>query len=136
VADLEAEVTRVERAGGGWLPLVFTKICVCPGDQEAISPTDFDAFATWLAKRPGTRVRTVDQVMGGPLKPVHGTPLKRLVPDPSAAISNKEPLSRQSAWTIAGLGIGQAQIIFTGVVASVAVVLTYRLATRGQRHGI
>jgi len=136
VADLEAEVMRVEHAGGGWLPLVFTKVCVCPGDEDAISPTDFETFVSWLGKRPGTTVKTVDQVMGGALRPVRGTPLKRLVPDPSAAISSNEPLSRQSAWTLLGLGIGQAQIIFTGVVASVAMVLTYRIATRGQRHGI
>ena len=97
---------------------------------------DFEAFVSWVGQRPGTTVKTVDQVMGGALRPVRGTPLKRLVPDPSAAISSNEPLSRQSAWTILGLGIGQAQIIFTGVVASVAMVLTYRIATRGQRHGI
>lgn len=136
VAGLEDEVARVERAGGGWLPLVFTKVCVCPGEQDAISPTDFEAFVTWVAERPGTTVKTVDQVMGGPLKAVHGDPLRRLVPDPSAAISSDEPLSRRSAWTILGLGIGQAQIIFTGVIVSVAMVVTYRIATRGQRHGI
>jgi hypothetical protein len=109
-------------------------VCVCPGEHDAVSPADFDAFVSWVAGRPNTSVKTVDQVMGGALKPVRGEPLERLVPDPSSAIG--QPLSRQSAWTVLGLGIGQAQIIFTGVAVSVAMVLTYRIATRGNRHGI
>jgi peptidoglycan/xylan/chitin deacetylase (PgdA/CDA1 family) len=133
---LQAQVTRVEEAGGGWLPLVFTKVCVCPGEHEAISPRDFDLFVAWVERRPNTKVKTVDQVMGGVLKPVHGAALERLVPDPSSAISRQEPLSRQAAWTVLGLGMGQAQIIFTGVAVSIAMVVTYRLATRGNRHGV
>lgn len=134
LSDLEAIVTRAEQAGGGWVPLVFTKVCVCPADHEAISPADFKAFVGWLQERPDIAVKTVDEVMGGELKPVHGVPLKRLVPDPSSAISRQEPLSKAPAWSVLGFGIGQAQIIFTGVAVSVAMILTYRLATRGNRH--
>lgn len=134
VPDLKAIVTRAERAGGGWVPLVFTKVCVCPTDHDAITPDDFAAFVDWLLTRPNVTVKTVDQVMGGTLKPVHGAPLTRLVPDPSSAISRREPLSKAPAWTLLGFGIGQAQIIFTGVAVSIAMVLTYRAATRGNRH--
>jgi hypothetical protein len=131
---LQGIVTRAGKAGGGWVPLVFTKVCVCPDDHGAIDPSVFSAFVDWLTTRPDVQVKTVDQVMGGTLKPVHGAPLDRLVPDPSSAISHKEPLSRASAWSILGFGIGQAQIIFTGVAVSIAMVVTYRLATRGNRH--
>jgi hypothetical protein len=137
LADLKERVTRAERAGGGWVPLVFTKVCVCPTDSTAISPDDFEAFVEWLQHRPATTVvRTIDQVMGGTLKPVQGEALRRLVPDPSAAIGEKEPLSKAAAWSVFGLGIGQAQIIFTGVLVSIAVVVTYRIATKGNRHAV
>lgn len=135
LALLQQQVERVEQSGGGWVPLVFSKICVCPADGDAISPDVFAAFLTWLEKRPGVTVRTVDQVMGGPLKPVHGRPLDRLVPDPSAAVSREEPLSSAPAWTVLGQGIGQSQLIFIGVIVSVAVIVTFRAATRSNRHG-
>jgi hypothetical protein len=135
LADLQERVMRAERAGGGWVPLVFTKVCVCPADSTAITPDDFEAFVEWLQRRPATTVvRTIDQVMGGTLKPVQGVALRRLVPDPSTAIGEKEPLSKAAAWSVFGLGIGQAQIIFTGVLVSIAMVVTYRIATKGNRH--
>ena len=91
----------------------------------------------WVTKRPPTTtVRTVDQVMGGPLKPVVGDPVERLVPDPSAAIgvSGRDPLSKRPAWTVYGIGIGQSQIIFIGVTLTAAIIVTYRVATRGNRY--
>lgn len=133
---LKARVLRAERSGPGWLPLTFSKLCLCPGDQPgAVTRDTFTAFVVWLAKQDGTVVvRTVDQVVGGALRPVHGSPSRRLVPAPSAAISAPEPPSRVPAWTLAGVDIGQAQILFTGLVVSVAMVVTYRLATRKERH--
>jgi peptidoglycan/xylan/chitin deacetylase (PgdA/CDA1 family) len=72
--DLERTVTAAE-AQGGWLPLVFHHVCGgsrCGG--LAVRATVLDAFARWLAQRqaPGTAVRTVGQVIGGPLR---STPL-------------------------------------------------------------
>lgn len=135
LATLQRRVERAEQGGGGWLPLVFTKICLCPDEGDAISPEAFTAFLVWLKDRPGTTVKTVDQVMGGALRPVHGRPLDRLVPDPSSAISRETPLSSAPAWTVLGQGIGQTQIIFMGVIVSIAVVVTFRAATRSNRHG-
>lgn len=133
---LKSYVVRAEESGGGWVPLVFSYICVCPElGENAISPEDFTAFVRWMETRPDTtQVMTVDQVMEGELKPVVGTPLKRLVPDPSPVIGQQEALSRVPAWTLFGVGIGQAQLLFVGVVVTVAVVLTYRTATRGNRY--
>ena len=45
------------------------------------------------------------------------------------------PLSRRPAWTVLGVGIGQVEILFTGLVMATAVVGTYRVATRGSRYG-
>lgn len=135
VAEMEKRIRRAEKEGGGWVPLVFTHVCVCPGTSDAISPTDFEALVTWVENRPATTsVKTIDQVMGGELKPVVGKPLDRLVPDPSAAIGTPQALSRVPAWTILGVGIGQAQILFIGVLLTIAVVATYRIASRGNRY--
>lgn len=135
LSDLKRHVQQAEDAGGGWVPLVFTHVCLCPdkGD-EAISPADFEAFVEWVAKRPSTtKVKTIDQVMGGELKPVTGTAIERLVPNPSSAIGDR-PLSQAPAWTLLGVGIGQSQILFIGVLVTAAIVLTYRAATRSNRY--
>lgn len=134
-AELRSRVDRAARHGGGWVPLVFTKICVCPDEDDAISPDAFRAFVAWLDGREATIVRTVDQVMGGPMRTVHGVPLPRLVADPSPAISTEAPLSRTPAWTLWNQGIGQSQIILVGVLLAIAVSVTFRLATRSARHG-
>lgn len=135
MTDLKRHVQQAEGAGGGWVPLVFTNVCVCPDKgEDAISPADFEAFVNWLADRPATRVKTVDQVMGGELKPVVGTPIERLVPDPSSAIGTSRPLSQVPAWTLLGVGIGQSQILFIGVLLTAAIIVTYRVATRSNRY--
>jgi peptidoglycan/xylan/chitin deacetylase (PgdA/CDA1 family) len=76
--DLEHTVTAAER-DGGWLPLVFHHVCAgrrCGG--LAVRATMLDTFARWLAQRQrqGTAVRTVGQVIGGPVagRPVRSTP--------------------------------------------------------------
>ncbi len=71
--DLEGLVTRAERAGGGWLPLIFHHICSAHQcGPLSIRASILNAFAHWLAGRSGrgTVVRTVSQVTGGPDRPV------------------------------------------------------------------
>ena len=136
LTELKRHVRNAENSGGGWVPLVFTRVGVDPDDQETtITPDDFTAFVTWLKSRPdSTSVETVDQVMDGPLEPAVGTPLPRLVPNPSAAVSTPLALSHVPAWTVLGVGIGQAQILMLGCSVAVAIIVTYRLATRGNRY--
>ena len=60
------------RGHGGWLPLVFHHVCTgsrCGG--LAVRATLLDNFTRWLAQRQrlGTAVRTVGQVIGGPVRP-------------------------------------------------------------------
>ena len=63
-------VTQVEAQGGGWLQLVFHRVCDRCG-WLAIPQARLRAFLGWLKPRAnsGTVVRTVHQVIGGPLKP-------------------------------------------------------------------
>lgn len=135
---LVQRVLRAENSGGGWVPLVFRHICVCPdkGDQ-AITPTNFANFVRWVENRPATTtVHAVDQLVGGAFKPVQGQPLARLVPALTASPSNNQrPFSQSPAWTLFGIGIGQSQIIAVGLLLAITVVLTYRSASRGNRYG-
>ena len=67
--DLEILVTRAERTGGGWLPLIFHHICSAPQcGPLSVRAAMLNAFAHWLASRSrgGTVVRTVSQLTGGP----------------------------------------------------------------------
>jgi peptidoglycan/xylan/chitin deacetylase (PgdA/CDA1 family) len=69
-------VTQAEQHGGGWVPMVFHHVCDgC--DSLAVSPATLATFLDWLAARApqGTVVATVDQVMGGDVKPAVPGPL-------------------------------------------------------------
>jgi peptidoglycan/xylan/chitin deacetylase (PgdA/CDA1 family) len=69
VQDLENAVINAE-ATGGWVTFVFHHICDgC--DSYAISQSNLQAFLDWLQTRSanGTTVKTVQEVIGGPLQP-------------------------------------------------------------------
>jgi peptidoglycan/xylan/chitin deacetylase (PgdA/CDA1 family) len=74
---LRAVVTNAERNGGGWLPIVFHDLCDdCSSDS--ITTADFRTFLDWLQGEAvnGVIVQTVQQVIGGPVRPaVQGPPL-------------------------------------------------------------
>jgi peptidoglycan/xylan/chitin deacetylase (PgdA/CDA1 family) len=73
LADLKQTVLRAERAGGGWVPLVFHHVCAGGNcGQLSVSQATFREFTQWLAQRAakGTVVRTVQQVMGSPAGPM------------------------------------------------------------------
>lgn len=64
--DLKSYVMQAETNGGGWVPLVFHR--VCDGCSSlAVSPAVLDDFLTWLEARESqyTYVRTVHQVISG-----------------------------------------------------------------------
>ncbi len=71
LADIEAQVTRAEQHGGGWLQLVFHHVCANDCDQYSVTPTNLSAFLDWLQARSaqGTVVRTTQQVIGGTVTP-------------------------------------------------------------------
>jgi peptidoglycan/xylan/chitin deacetylase (PgdA/CDA1 family) len=69
VQDLQNAVTNAE-ATGGWVTFVFHHICDgC--DSYAITQSNLQAFIDWLQPRSanGTVVKTVRDVIGGPLQP-------------------------------------------------------------------
>jgi peptidoglycan/xylan/chitin deacetylase (PgdA/CDA1 family) len=70
LADIEQEVTQAEQSGGGWVQIVFHHVC-SSCDTYAVTAANLQSFLTWLQQRPtGTVVKTVNQVIGGPVQPV------------------------------------------------------------------
>ena len=63
-----------------------------------------------------------------------GTPLERLVPTRPQPIGTALAAVQVPAWTVFGVGIGQAQILLIGCPVAVAVIVTYRLVDRGNRY--
>ena len=89
LADLQRSVTQAENGAGGWVQLTFHHIANNPSDPITTSPTVFNQFATWLKTRPATTtVKTVDQVIGGTLKPLVSGPA---VPPPGTGNLVKNP---------------------------------------------
>jgi peptidoglycan/xylan/chitin deacetylase (PgdA/CDA1 family) len=89
LATLESYVTQVEQNGGGWAPLVFHQICnAC--DTYSITQANLTAFLDWLQPRAanGTIVKTVQQVIGGPVRPAVTGPPPPPAPNGSNAVRN------------------------------------------------
>jgi hypothetical protein len=80
LADLERSVLGAQRAGGGWVPLVFHHVCRAGGcGQLSVSEATFTAFARWLAaeRASGVVVETMRQALGGPVRPAVAVPAAR-----------------------------------------------------------
>jgi peptidoglycan/xylan/chitin deacetylase (PgdA/CDA1 family) len=89
LATLKNAVMAAEQSGGGWVPIVFHQICnAC--DSSWILPSDLKAFLDWLQPRAanGTVVRTVQEVLGGPLRPAVQPPPPPPAPNGFNAIKN------------------------------------------------
>ena len=73
--DMQNYVLQAEQNGGGWVVLVMHHVCRgC--DPYSVPPVQLDSFLSWLSARQarGTTVKTVDQVVGGSLKPAVAGP--------------------------------------------------------------
>jgi len=111
--DMENYVLQAEQHGGGWVPLVMHHVCTgC--NPLSITPALLDQFLAWLAPRAadGTVVKTVGDVIGGPLQaPVSGPPL----PPPSTTNMLRNPSMEQigsngtpTCWQRGGYGTNTA----------------------------
>ncbi len=74
LTDLQNAVMNAENTTGGWVGFTFHHVCAnCDVEGLSITPALFQSFAQWLAARPtthNTSVRTVNQVIGGAVKPL------------------------------------------------------------------
>ncbi len=87
LAQLQAWVTTAEAAGGGWVVIVFHFVDPdCTKRTYCVQPDVLRNFMGWLSQRAplGTEVRTMQEVMGGAVRPaVHPSPKA-----PTAALKN------------------------------------------------
>ncbi len=89
LADLQRSVTQAESVGG-WIQLTFHHIAASSTDPLNVTPTLFQQFAAWLKGRPSTTtVKTVNQVIGGTVKPAVSGPA--VPPQPSSGNLVKNP---------------------------------------------
>ncbi|MFF1384792.1 polysaccharide deacetylase family protein [Arthrobacter sp. NPDC058288] len=89
LADLQRSVTQAESVGG-WIQLTFHHIAASSADPLNVTPTVFQQFATWLKGRPATTtVKTVNQVIGGTVKPAVSGPA--VPPQPTSGNLVKNP---------------------------------------------
>ncbi len=72
LATLQRYVTQAEAHGGGWVPLVFHRVCdPCATEAHAalaVTPDTLDRFLVWLGDRAathGTTVATVHDALAG-----------------------------------------------------------------------
>jgi len=135
VADLERAITRAQGSGGGWILVALDHVCRCPerGDG-ALTPEQFEQLVRWVSARRAVGVRTVNQVVEGSVRPVPPASTAQMT-QATDTPRDAGPLSERPAWTVLGIGIGQVQILFSGLLMATAVVGTYRVATRGSRYG-
>jgi peptidoglycan/xylan/chitin deacetylase (PgdA/CDA1 family) len=82
-ATFEKIVTGAQRNGGGWI--IFTIHDVCAHTCAlGVTVPELTSVLSWLARQAGhgVSVRTVRQVIGGPVRPAVGGPRPRRIPPP------------------------------------------------------
>ena len=106
LAQLQRAVTTAEAQGGGWVHLVFHRLCEgC--DRFSTPPATLAAFLDWLAPRSssGTVVRTVREVVGGPVRPAVEAPAASLATLPNASLeADVDGNGVPDCWTETGYG--------------------------------
>jgi peptidoglycan/xylan/chitin deacetylase (PgdA/CDA1 family) len=142
LADLKQYVTQAEDDKGGWVPLVFHRICdsrcatVDTPSDNSIPLDTFIAFVDWLSKRPvSTSVATVADVIGGKMQPANGKVQHFghvAIAKPGAAPA--KPDSAQAAFTIGPIRVNQTLIMLLGISIALTFVFTYRYTTKGDRY--
>lgn len=108
LAQMKAVVTNAEKVGG-WVPFTFHRVCAGSGCDSTLSirPALFTKFVAWLKKRPAsTTVKTVDQVVGGPIKPVvSGPPASGSTTLKNPSLETADASGFPECWFPGGYGI-------------------------------
>jgi len=121
LANLQNLITRAE-SNGGWLILNLHHVCATNCPAASISPTTLDRFLAWLQPRSGptirTTVRTVQQVVGGAVRPAvaatpppaPGAPGVNTVRNASLETANTSFPNVPACFTSAGYGTNTATV--------------------------
>ncbi|WP_319448530.1 MULTISPECIES: polysaccharide deacetylase family protein [unclassified Mycobacterium] len=121
IADLEGQVEDA-MAVGGWLPLTFHKLCTTdctdasnqlPDSASVATPqAEFEDFVSWLATQQSqgsVLVRTVGDVIGGPVQPAVAGPVAPPAPSGTNGVANPAleepgPDGVPACWARGGFG--------------------------------
>lgn len=113
--DLQNAVLDAEDAGGGWVILTFHVFCDCD-NPLGVSPALFAGFADWLGwhldQEQTTAVRTVDEVIGGAVRPPVVPPAP---PSVAGAMANGSlemagPAGLPSCWASSSFGDNESSV--------------------------
>ena len=150
LAEMKQYVTQAEQDQGGLVPLVFHRICVAhcattdSAGNNSVSLSIFIAFVDWLAKRPTTTmVAPIRTVVGDQVKPAVGevqdygnvvAANTGVSSTPAHSARPSTPDSAQAAFTVGSIRVNQTLIMILGIVIALTFVVTYRIATKGDRY--
>lgn len=144
--QLQEPVLAAEQAGGGWVPIVFHRVCDgC--STNAVRPALLAEFLDWLATRQahGVGVRTVQDVIGGPVRAALAGPppgaVANLTPNPSLEL-DEDRNDTPDCWHTRSSGTNEATFsrsdaAYEGSVAQQITITSYtdgarRLLTRPE----
>jgi peptidoglycan/xylan/chitin deacetylase (PgdA/CDA1 family) len=111
LAEIQQYITQAEDRGGGFVPLVFHHVCNgCSTD--AITPAMLGQLLDWLAARgPATQVGTMQEIIGGDVRPPVPFPSEPPPPPPSGNLVKNPSLETDAdrnavpdCWTRGGFG--------------------------------
>ena len=129
--DLQNTVINAENTTGGWVGFTFHNVCNgCEAAGLDITPALFRSFVEWLAARTtthNTSVRTVQEAIGGPTKPLVSAPRPR-APAPgingivNPSLEQAGPGGVPRCWSTGGFGTNSPtfRIVSPGRTGSVA----------------
>ncbi|HEV8462621.1 MAG TPA: chitobiase/beta-hexosaminidase C-terminal domain-containing protein [Gaiellaceae bacterium] len=135
--NIEKQITLAENNGGGWAQLLFHEVCTgCGG----FSPSNMTSLLNWLQGQVATNnvvIKTVAQVVGGPVQPaVPGPPLPpapngtNAVPNPSletdANADGVPDCFQTSSWGTETATFARTTDAHTGGFAEKATVSSWR----------
>jgi hypothetical protein len=144
LADLKKSVTNVQPKGG-WVQLTFHRICAVGCDPLAVTPTIFAQFASWLKTQTTTVsttsktvVRTVGQVIGGPVLPLVTAPVPPTAATGTNLLTNASLESASASglptcWQTGGYGLNTA--VFARVTSAHSGAAAERVSITGYSSG-
>jgi peptidoglycan/xylan/chitin deacetylase (PgdA/CDA1 family) len=139
LSDIESEVTQAEDSGGGWTVLTFHHICTSGCGSYSVTPAIFSDFLAWLRTQ-NVSVRTVSQVIGGPVHPAVSAPQVPPAPvgvnaasNPSLETADPYQAGQPDCWTPNITGVNNASFAetstaHTGSVAETVQITAYTSA--------
>jgi peptidoglycan/xylan/chitin deacetylase (PgdA/CDA1 family) len=133
LSDIEGEVTQAENSGGGWIVLTFHHVCASGCGPYSVTPATFSDFLAWLQTQ-DVSVKTINQVIGGPVRPAVTAPQVPPVPvginaaaNPSLETADPYQTGQPDCWTPDSTGANNASFAETSAAHTGSVAETVKI---------